>query len=294
MRRWMRTAIFEMRRTRRVIVDPSQRPAGEPPIFLVGAHRSGTTLLRLIVDAHSRIACPPESFFVAPLEGVLGDAKAMEGLTAMGFTREQVLARLRETASWFFEMYAASHGKARWADKTPSYVDCLDFLDALFPDARYVLIYRHGLDVACSEPMPGIREVQPHIEACGGDRFAGAARYWATQCEKMRAFHADHAERCLELRYEALATRPEAEARRLFAFLGESWEPEVLRFHEKEHDQWLGLQDGTAALSRGFEPRIGTFRAQPAEVIERMRAEAGPTLERLGYSADPHEASQRR
>ncbi len=284
-RRWIRIAISEMRRTRRVIVTPDTRPTGEPPIFLVGVHRSGTTLLRLIVDSHSRIACPPESFFVAPLEGVLRDEKAREGLEAMGFETRQVLDKLRETASWFFEMYAATRGKARWADKTPSYVDCLDFLDALFgPDARYVMIYRNGLDVACSSPIGAIREVVPHVEACGGNVHAGAARYWAHQCEKMLAFQAAHPGQCHELRYEALASDPEPEVRKLFAFLGEDFEPEVLRFHEKPHDQWIGLEDTKAARSKGFKPAIGGYRNQPADVVEAMRAQCGPMLERLGYA----------
>lgn len=287
MRRWMQIAIFEMRRTRREIVVPESRPTGEPPIFLVGAHRSGTTLLRLIVDSHSRIACPPESFFVAPFQEVLRDEKAMEGLRAMGFSEAHVLSRLRETVSYFFEIYTAARGKQRWADKTPSYVDCLDFIEALFgPDCRYVLLYRHGLDVACSELHSNIREVQPHIEACGGDVRIGAARYWARQCEKMLAFQARHPERCHELRYEALATDPEPVLRGLFAFLGEPWEPDVLRFHESPHDRWIGLEDGKAGSSRGFRPNIGAYRRQPPGLIEGMVREAGEVLARLGYEVE--------
>jgi len=284
LRRWVRSVLYELRRTRRVIVAPESRPTGEPPIFILGVHRSGTTLVRLILDSHSRIACPPESFFLLPLAGVLSDPKSVEGLTAMGFAREHVLQRLREAASYFFEMYAASRSKPRWADKTPSYVGILDFIEGLYgPACRYVIIYRHGLDAACSIAGMGIRDVEPHIQACQGDAHAGAARYWAEQCGKLLDFQARHASRCFELRYEQLARDPEPDLRRLFEFLGERWEPEVLRFHEKPHDHWVGLQDATAASTKGFKPRVGVWRDQPAEVVERMRRVAGPMLVRLGY-----------
>ena len=288
LRLWLTSLIFELRRTRREIVSPEQRPRGEPPIFVCGVHRSGTTLLRLILDSHSRIACPPESFFIEPLGAMLGDAKAMEGLLAMGFNEKHVLGRLRETASYFFEMYAAARGKARWADKTPSYVDCVDLIEALYgPDSRYLIIYRHGLDVACSIAGIGMRELDDVRDAPRPEKLVAAARHWSEQCVKLRRFQAAHAERCFELRYEELAREPEPLLRRLFAFLGEPFEAEVLRFHEQPHDNWLGLQDGKAANTRGFEPRIGTWRAEDPAALAAMLAEAGPMLEKLGYSADP-------
>jgi hypothetical protein len=281
----VQNAAYGTRRTKRLIVVPDARPRTAEPIFIVGVHRSGTTLLRLILDSHPRIGCPPESFFLLPLRRLLDDEESLRGLAAMGFPREQVARRLGEFASWFFEMYAASHGKARWADKTPSYVDCLGFIEAAF-DARprYLLIYRHGLDAACSiAQIPSIHEADPHTTACGGDRHAGSARYWATQCARMREFAAAHPERCLELRYEALSTAPEAEVRRVLDFLGEPWDPAVLRFHQHAHDHDAGLEDRKATLARGFEPNSGAWRDQPRAVIEAMYAQAAPMLLELGY-----------
>jgi protein-tyrosine sulfotransferase len=286
----LKTTIDEVRRTKRVIVVPERRPTGETPFFIVGVHRSGTTLLRLIVDSHRRLTCPPESFFLLPLSALLSDPKSMEGLRAMGFDEQHVLARTREYASYFFEMYAASRGKARWADKTPSYIDCLDFLDAVYgPGCRYVLVFRHGLDSACSTAGVGPRELAPHVEACGGDLFAGAARYWATQCEKLLAFRDRHPERCFEVRYEALVDDPEPVLRRMFEFVGEEWDPEVMRFHEHPHDRWTGLEDRRASQTRGFSPNVGRYRAQPPEVIRAMVEQAGPMLTRLGYRVEEPE-----
>jgi protein-tyrosine sulfotransferase len=283
----LKTTIDELRRTKQVIVAPDVEASGEPPIFLIGVHRSGTTLLRLIVDSHPRIACPPESFFLLGLSHVLEDEKAVEGLRAMGFDEDHVRQRLRECASYFFELYAKSKGKPRWADKTPSYVDCLAFLEALYgPDCRYVLVFRHGLDVACSLGDVTPREVQPHVDACGGDREAGAARYWAIQVQKMLVFQRNHSSSCFTVRYEQLASDPEPLLRELFSFLDEEWDPRVLRFHDEPHDRWIGLEDRKASEARGFAPNIGRYRALPPDVVRRMLKEAGPTLETLGYAVE--------
>lgn len=283
-RRTLRAVLDETQRSRREIIVPDARRATEKPIFVIGVHRSGTTLVRLVLDSHSRIACPPESFFLRAERTLLDDEKALEGLLAMGFKREHVVSRLRDHVAYFFEMYAASKAKPRWADKTPSYIDCLEFIHTLFPDAQYVMVYRNGLDSACSiAAIPDIDDVASHVAACGGDRFAGAARYWATQCGVMRAFSAAHPGRCHDLFYEKLATDPEPETRRLFAFLGEPWEPAVLDFNAQPHDRWAGLQDIKAVSSRGFKPNVGAWREQSAERVQAMRAQAGPMLRALGY-----------
>ena len=263
-------------------------PAGEitltePPIFLIGVHRSGTTLLRLILDSHSRIACPTESIFLLPLSTMWHDRKALAGLHAMGFDDEHVLAKLREFSSYYFSRYAAARQKQRWADKSPHYIDCLDFIERLYgPQCQYVFIYRHGLDVACSVGEKVIRQAETMKQACG-DPYVGGARYWAEQCRKMLAFQRQHQQRVFELRYEALVEHPEKTCRALLDFLGEPWEAQMLQFYKHEHTTGHGLEDPLAASSRGFMPSLGNYRKLPEAILARMRAEAGEVLKELGY-----------
>ena len=277
-RRWLQQS-----RTQTVFVAPRQALEQAPPIFLIGVHRSGTTLLRLIIDSHSRIACPTESIFLLPLSSMWRDHKALDGLQAMGFTEEHVVRKLREFSSYYFNAYASSKGKLRWADKSPHYVDCLDFIERLYgPECQYVFIFRHGLDAACSIGEREIRQSDQHKQDCG-DAYVGAARYWATQCQKMIEFKKNYASRVYEIRYESLVTEPDAVGEKLFEFLDERWEPEVLEFYRRSHSTHAGLEDPIASTSRGFKPSIGNYYRLPQATIARMLDEAGATLHELQY-----------
>ncbi len=270
----------------RVFVTPQPVAIATPPIFIIGVHRSGTTLLRLVLDSHSHIAVPRESVFLLPLSEMWRDETALLGLSGLGFEAEHVLYKLRELSDYFFNSYAAARNKPRWADKSPQYVDCLDFIEKLYgPSCKYLFIYRNGLDVACSI---GTRKVfklaKPHQDACG-DPFLGAARYWSVQCEKMLQFEQTYRERVFTLRYEEFVHAPETIARKLFEFVGAPWEPQVLEFHKQEHDTGF-LEDPIASMSKGFQPSLKNYEKLPPELVQGMKREAQGMLQQLGYEVD--------
>lgn len=281
MQRKLRTASRQ-----RVFVTPQPAAIATPPIFIIGVHRSGTTLLRLVLDSHSHIAVPRESVFLLPLSEMWHDETAMLGLSGLGFDADHVLYKLRELSDYFFNSYTVARHKQRWADKSPQYVDCLDFIEKLYgPSCRYLFIYRNGLDVACSI---GTRKVfklaKPHQDACG-DPFIGAARYWAVQCEKMVRFEQMHRERVFTLRYEEFVQSPENVARQLLEFIGEPWEPQVLEFHKHEHDTGF-LEDPIASMSKGFQPSLKNYEKLPQPLVQGMKREAHGMLQQLGYEID--------
>jgi protein-tyrosine sulfotransferase len=285
LRLWTSSIAAEMRRTRRVILVPETVAATERPIFITGVGGSGTILVRRILAAHSRIACPPESFFITPLNEIFRDEKAIEGLAAMGFTKEHVLQRLRQTVSYFFETYATAQGKPRWADETTSYIDCLDLIDGLYRGTgQFVFVYRHGLEVACSLGSMQVPAVEPYLDSCDGDWFVASARYWVVQCEKMLTFQSQHSSQCLELRYEELTRDPEVQAQRILEFLEEPWEEQLLEFDQIGRDDRIGLEGGRGADAESLGPRIATWKEQAQERMDRMLQQATPMLETLGYS----------
>ena len=166
------------------------------PGFLVGCHRSGTTLARYYLDAHPRIACPPESKFLAGLRACVEYPQAVKALRSFGVPRSELMKRLGGVAREILDQYAAQRGKARWVDKTPNYYKHLDFIDELFESrVFYIFMIRHPLDtVASLEATPYFRDgvvEDPDIAnalARYGRSRTGWARYWLEVNAALRAF----------------------------------------------------------------------------------------------------------
>ena len=210
----------------------------EAPIFVIGCQRSGTSLLRRILDSHSNIACPPESKFILPMTEVLRAPKYLVGFSGMGYERAEVAGALRSFLGSFFDAYASAQGKGRWADKTPNYVDCLPELWEVFgPEARFVHLIRHGMDVAFSlsddhRHYPAIDE---QTALAGGDRAIGAGRHWAIQNERMEAFRDERPEACFTLRYEELPGIPRRRSSRCSGFSVSRGESGVIDYASVPH-----------------------------------------------------------
>jgi hypothetical protein len=256
----------------------------EPGIFIIGAQRSGTSLVRRILDSHSRIAGPPESKFILPLAGVLDDRKAMAGFESLGYSGDDVAIALGVFVRRFFDQYAAAQGKVRWAEKTPNYVDCLDHLWGLFgPRTQFVIILRHGLDTAYSlaDPHRTYPALDEYLDSAGGDRAVAAGLFWADKNRKIEAFREAHPEACYRLRYEELTADPSAILEPLFGWLGEPWEPQVVDYAHFPHH--AGFGDPDVKRKRSVELNSGKHKQWPTDVQTAVRRACGEMLEVLGY-----------
>jgi protein-tyrosine sulfotransferase len=218
---------------------------GQPPILIFGVPRSGTTLLRTILNAHPAIACGPEVPWLARHQEASIQALSQaltEGEYSLvhnfGVPPWQVRRRIRELIDGLFTDFAATQGKARWAHKTPD--DCLyaGFFTQLFPDAKYLHIERHPLDVALSTARISThrRGVSPWHEnqlliapgcALANNLFNAALR-WRSWNERLRA--ALRETDCHHFAYEEMVTAPEKTFADLFNFLGETFSPELLEY----------------------------------------------------------------
>ena len=143
-----------------------------PPLIVLGVGRSGTTLLRVMLNRSSEIAIPYESFFVTPLaqrhrrrpklDEFVDDLGRFYQLYEWGIAPEDVRPRLREgmttgeAIAAVFEVYAEHEGKPRWGDKTPLYMQHLPLLEGLFPDALWVHLVRDGRDGGAMRGAGGI------------------------------------------------------------------------------------------------------------------------------------------
>lgn len=228
------------------------------PIFLIGVHRSGTSLMRRVLNAHPSIACPPESYFLTHYAEMLAD-ETIHGLSGMGYSHDEARLAIRRQASHFHEAFRLAEGKSRWADKTPQYVFVVEKLRDLFGDeAKFVLLFRDPYDVAASIFRRGWRLQDDHP-----DLMTNTAHYVLAGHTRMRAFAAEHADQVHMLRYENLTADPQASLRPLFSWLGEPWSDDVLAHHEKSHN--FGTEDPVVRGLKGFVPSQETWRNLPAQ-----------------------------
>jgi len=253
------------------------RPLDFDPIFIGGEGRSGTTLMRVILDSHSQIACGPETH-------VLSDRafhrfhehvrrRWITRASQFGYTTEDLDDLVSELVRGWVEPYMARHGKRRWAEKTPRNVLFLPEIWRLFPRAKFIHMIRDGRDVACSLlPLEW-----------GPKSYPAAARRWV-RCIRAGVRYRADTRRYLEVRYEHLVVEPERETRRVAEFVGEAWEPGMLDFWQQPHDL-ASNESTTVDLERPIHAEsVGRWRREMSS-YGRWRYEriAGPTLKMLGY-----------
>lgn len=256
---------------------PTSRRA---PIFVVGCQRSGTTLLRLILDAHPNISCGPETRFLADLAHVTG--ASWRRLSQYGFPKRYWHAHIAAMFDAIKSDYASRAGKPRWADKTPRYALSLDFIDRLFPSCQVVHVIRDGRDVVAS-----------HRDRWGYLAALKAVRKWPRYVHTARSSGAGMTpDRYHEVRYEDLVNEPEKTLRELLAFLDEPWDPAVLSHDRQPHDvperyrRLASSRRRTAGEARAiYRSRVGAHRRELDPLLRLLlRVVSGPTLRELGYS----------
>jgi Sulfotransferase family len=276
------------------------------PFFIVGNDRSGTTMLRLIVDRGPDAAVPPESMFLTDYAAALDAGEPRDPVSAARLMRavwEHPKVRLWELppqppavppelrgedayrfiAAAPFEAYAARHGKRRWGDKTPHYVHHVDHLLRLWPRARFVVLVRDGRDVALSlRRMP-----------FGPNNAWAAAQWWARGIRAGERAQRAHPDAVLTIRYEDLARRPEEEVHRLCAFLGLRYADDMLALEDV--DPARIVPDQAAWFPTLFDgintSAVGRWQREMSRRDQRIFAAlAGAELERLGYETGAAEA----
>jgi hypothetical protein len=264
---------------KQIIVDPVNSQWDDVnPIFLIGVHRSGTSLLRRIVDSHPDIAVPPESYFISHFCSLISDENTFHGLYGMGFDEGRARVCIANLASFFHRTYAKSKGKPRWADKTPAYALILDDIDKLFlQKSQFVFIFRHPLDVAYSNWSRGW-----HHRHYTGDLLIDTCRYVEESDQRQLAFIERNGHRTYALFYEALVKDPRPQLEGLCAFLGADWHEALLSWWHTQHD--FGTEDPIVRGTRGFEPSLGNYRAWDQEQRLAAREILDDVIFRLGYT----------
>lgn len=250
----------------------------EHPIFIVGSMRSGSTLFRLVLDAHPHIAISEETGFMGGLTAakeIPGWHHGRDWYTRLGWTEQEVDARLREFYGGMFDRYAAANGKRRWGDKTPFHSRHIAAMARVFPQAVFVAIVRH----------PGA--VVGSLSGRFHYRVPDAAGYWVdTNLEILRCGAELGGSRFALLRYEDLVRRPEPTLRELVAWLGEPWSPDLLRHNDVQAEKGAPRisAGNTRTRDRISSERVDTWaEAMTPHDRDIVVARTGPLAEFLGY-----------
>lgn len=219
------------------------------PIFIVGTNRSGTTLLRLMLNAHFRIAVPEEiSYFQSFMAGVPIESWRTPGLSEEAY-RTFVGEVLDTNAAVFDTMdrnalkaavmdgegrdlrtpyarllgeWAQAQNKPRWGEKTPGNLFFVDILLEMFPDAQFIHVVR--------DPRAGVASMQEvdffpnnvFFNALSRAKHHRVATYFASRVP---------AAQWISIRYEDLVSDAESVLRTLCTFLGEPFDPTMLQYH---------------------------------------------------------------
>lgn len=261
-----------------------------PPIFVGGAGRSGTTLMRVILDSHPNIACGPELKVipsVCRLWYELQTAFRMP-LREYHLKPKQVNAIFGQMILSLLENYRAQAGKPRIAEKSPNNVFFFEHLHYLFPESPLLHLIRDGRDVVSSLLRMDWRNPKTGERLEYTQDARKAAEYWANavRAGQMARQRPSLAARYLEVRYEDLVAKPEETLKRVCDFIGEPWDPAVLKFHEKERNL-AGESSAEQVQKEIYQSAVARWRKDLSpEDRQAVKEAAGDLLMVLGYAQD--------
>lgn len=286
------------------------------PIFILGNPRSGTTLLRLMLACHPRLAVPPECGFAlwlrdrygdwsardmgnSRLEQFLDDLFAARKFDTWGLDRDALREWIRgrrpsdyrslvESVYWHFASMRAPLA-TRIGDKNNFHIHRVADLASLFPGCVFIHIVRDGRDVACSyrEVAAGrfSSEYRPDLPQAMGE----IARQWRSAVLAPEAAIAAGVMAPLHtVRFEDLVSDPMVALRPICDFLGEPFSEQMLEYHTRNASEQLEPAETMAWKRKTLEPLdhsvIARHRQLLTEVeIAQFNAEAGDALQRFGY-----------
>ena len=242
----------------------------EAPAFILCSVRSGSTLLRVLLDSHSKIHSPHE-MHLRDIEVQIREGYPQKALREVGLD-ETRLRHLLWDRVLHRELDEA--GKEILVNKTPNDVFIVDEILECWPDARFIYLLRHPAAIARSR-----HTARPQDSA---ERNATMVGRYGKALEAARKEHPG-----LVVRYEELASDPAKVTQELCAFLGVEWEPDMLNYGEFSHGAFRpGLGDWSQNIKSGeVKPPAPLPRDDeiPPELRDLARA--------WGYLGEPAAAS---
>jgi protein-tyrosine sulfotransferase len=254
------------------------------PIFILSYMRSGSTLLRYILDTHPDVCSPGEldlgtlcaSFrhIIEHLNGEPARDPLQDAEVKMGLNAET-----RKLVDKLMGNYTERQRKKRWCEKSPRNLFHMDLLNELFPDAQYICLHRHAMDrtQSCLVARKNGFIENPEYYLRNDGEINALIDSWIEYTEKLLRFEHANRSRCFRIRYESLVTRPAETLEPLFSFLGISWDPSLLdRIFSQPHaegrgDIRIGYTNSIHTRSIGTSSSI-TIKSIDKVLLQKMNA----------------------
>jgi protein-tyrosine sulfotransferase len=262
-----------------------------PPIFILSCERSGSTLLRYIIDTHQDICSPGElhlgSLCRSLLHLVDNLSHGQVGGSAIQEDRDKLIcAEVNHIVSQWMNTYAESRGKRLWCEKTPSNLAYLPTLKKVFPDAKFICLHRNCMDVVHS--LFEASKIGIYVEhiyfARNPNQVSVYVDSWTDKTSRLLSFEQEFTLQCIRVRYEDIVTDPAKTLKPVFEFIGVTWDERILDSvfstpHVEGHgDIKVMFAKNIYQNSIGNGSTIST-RDIGGDLLRKMNE----TLERLGY-----------
>lgn len=224
-----------MKKTGQPLMNMKKTDDYGPPIFIISCERSGSTLLRYIIDTHPDI-CSPSELSLGSLCSSLIHLVDHLSLGEVGrniFQEDRnilVCAEVNRMVSEWMNTYVKFRGKRLWCEKTPKNLDYLTILQSVFPDAKYICLHRNCMDVVYSlfeASRMGIY-VDHVYYARNNNQVSVYVDSWVDKTSRLLTFEKENAQQCIRVRYEDIVTNPAETLKPVFEFIGVTWDEKLL------------------------------------------------------------------
>ncbi|MEO3802516.1 sulfotransferase [Nonomuraea sp. B1E8] len=224
----------------------------DSPVFVIASVRSGSTLLRMLLNSHSRIRAPHE-LHLRTVEVHLTPDFSEQSMQELGLDKVEL-----EHALWdrILRLELERSGKEIIVDKTPGNVFIWERLHYAWPKAKFLFLLRHPEGVVSSlENRKTNTSTREALEA-------NALKYFKPLEQARRTLDG------LTLRYEELTAEPERVTREVCEYLGVAWEPEMLEYSKHDQGRFVpNLGDRSDTIKSG--------RIQPARTFDNTALPPG-------------------
>ena len=272
-------------------------------LFVIGAPRSGTTMLERMLSAHSTILGGPEPHLLTPLahlgvwdkvdkapyDHVLAAESQKLFVAGLPGGEQDYWDACRAYCDTLYGRHLAANGAGKTVclDKTPAYGLILPFMQRVFPDAKYVVLTRHPVAMFSSYAnsffdgdYAAAHAYNPVVE-----RYVPALAAFLRQ-QETPFFH---------VRYEDLVKAPEAWFEKICAHIGVPYEPEAIEYGKAGDDgaargkglgDPIGVKQHTRPTTASVKKWVAELVHDPAKrrLMEGIIASLDPAdLETLGY-----------